>query len=346
MKLEDAQREFSADHCYLNTATVGLGPVAAAEALTSDLSRWASGRIDMYSYDEMIDRSRAAYASLVGARSVDSVAIINQVSTVTGMVAAALNPGDEVLVADDEFTSIVFPFLARERDGIVVRTVPLDTIVDEIRDSTTLVAVAAAQSVNGVVTDLDALATAADAAGALTFVDLTQAAGWLPIGADRFTVTAASAYKWLCCPRGAGLMTIQPHMMDWLQPNASNWYATEGRWDASYGAPLRMASSARRYDISPAWSAWVGAMPALELLAEVGVEAIHRHNVALANSFRACVGLEPSNSAIVSFDFDGAQERLAGAGVSWSAPQGRTRLSFHLYNTEANVEVAAVALGV
>ena len=41
-------------------------------------------------------------------------------------------------------------------------------------------------------------------------------------------------------------------------------------------------ADARRFDLSPAWLSWVGAAPALALLEEVGVEAIHAHDVGLA----------------------------------------------------------------
>ena len=72
---------------------------------------------------------------------------------------------------------------------------------------------------------------------------------------------------------------------------------------ASYfGPPLRLAHDARRFDLSPAWFCWVGTAPALELIEEIGVQGIHDHDVALANRFRAGLGMEPANSAIVSAD--------------------------------------------
>ena len=137
VELAEAQRQFSPDHCFLNTATVGLGSHAAAEALEADLALWRSGRVDIYSYDEMIRRSRAAFGRLVGAANVDGIAIAPQLSLVSGMVAASLTPGDEVLVAEEDFTLLLFPFLARAEDGISTRAVPLDRIIDEITDDTT-----------------------------------------------------------------------------------------------------------------------------------------------------------------------------------------------------------------
>ena len=91
-----------------------------------------------------------------------------------------------------------------------------------------------------------------------------------------------------------------------------------------FGPPLRLAASARRFDVSPAWFAWVGTAPALELIEQIGVDAIHRHDVALANRFRSGIGLEPSNSAIVCAELPGAAERLERAGIVAAVRGGLT----------------------
>lgn len=68
------------------------------------------------------------------------------------------------------------------------------------------------------------------------------------------------------------------------------------------------------------------------------MEAIRDHDVALANRFRAGVGLEPSNSAIVTADLPGAAERLAKAGIVASVRGGRLRTSWHVYNDAHDVD--------
>lgn len=55
---------------------------------------------------------------------------------------------------------------------------------------------------------------------------------------------------------------------------------------------------------------WLGAQPGLELLNRIGIADVYEHDVALANRFRAGLGLEPSDSAIVSVELaDGAERR-------------------------------------
>jgi selenocysteine lyase/cysteine desulfurase len=222
-----------------------------------------------------------------------------------------------------------------------VRLVELDEIADAVGPGTALVAVSAVQSADGAVADLDAIAAAAEAHGALTFVDATHACGWLPLEAGRFDFLACAAYKWLLCPRGTAFMAVRPGRLEHAVPLAAGWYASSDRWgETIYGAPLRLAAEARRLDLSPAWLAWVGAVPALELIEEVGVEAIREHDVALANRFRAGLGLEPSDSAIVAVDVPDGAERLAAGGVRAATRAGGLRASFHLYNREADVDRA------
>ena len=63
--------------------------------------------------------------------------------------------------------------------------------------------------------------------------------------------------------------------------------------------------------------------------------------MALANRFRAGLGLEPSNSAIVSVaPANGARGRLDDAGVLYADHGELLRFSFHLYTTEEHVDRA------
>jgi selenocysteine lyase/cysteine desulfurase len=84
---------------------------------------------------------------------------------------------------------------------------------------------------------------------------------------------------------------------------------------------------------------------ALELLAEAGAAAVHRHDVGLANRFLTALALPPSSSAIVSVAVGpAAAAALESAGVAASTRAGRLRLSFHLYTTADDADRAAEAL--
>jgi selenocysteine lyase/cysteine desulfurase len=343
--LAAAQREFSPEGAYLNTATYGLPPRAAVAALAGAADEWRHGRTGFDGWDRSVGEARATFAQLVGVAPGD-VAIGAAVSGFAGLVAAALPAGATVLCAEGDFTSVLFPFLAQERRGVTVELVPLGRIAEALDARHDLVAVSAVQSADGRVADLDALAAAAAAHDVRTFVDTTQGFGWLPLDCSRFDYTACAAYKWLMSPRGTAFFTVRPELRDELVPHAAGWYAGDEVHSSYYGAPLRLARDARRFDLSPAWLNWVGTAPALALLEEVGIDAIHAHDTALAARLRAGLGLEPYDSAIVSFAgaAPDAAERLREAGVMAAGRGGALRLSCHLYTTERDVDRALEVL--
>jgi selenocysteine lyase/cysteine desulfurase len=267
------------------------------------------------------------------------------VSVFAGLIAANLPDGSEVLTATGDFTSILFPFYAQSGRGIRVREVPLDRVAECVTSRTTLVAVSAVQSADGRIADLDALHAASRATGARVLLDTTQAVGWLPVNASRFAYTACGGYKWLLSPRGTAYFTINPALIDDLTPHNAGWYAGDDPWSSIYGGPLRLASDARRFDVSPAWHAWVAAAPAVRLLAQVGTQTLHQHALGLANRFRAGIGLEPGDSAIVSLAANGAAaEAMAAAGIIGSARADRLRLSFHVSTSDHDADLAADVL--
>jgi selenocysteine lyase/cysteine desulfurase len=127
-------------------------------------------------------------------------------------------------------------------------------------------------------------------------------------------------------------------------PHSAGWYAGADVHSSYFGPPLRLASSARRLDLSPAWFSWVATAPALEVIDRIGIPAIYDHNVGLANRFRRGIGLPPSNSAIVCADLPGAAERLRRAGIIAAIRGGLLRTSWHVYNDETDVDQVLDAL--
>src|SRR4029079_16082103 len=96
---------------------------------------------------------RGDFASIIGAGA-DDIALVPSASVAMGVVAEALQPGDVVVVPEDEHVSDLFPLLVAERRGVEVRQVPFADVVDAIDDPTTLVAASLVQMQTGRVGDL------------------------------------------------------------------------------------------------------------------------------------------------------------------------------------------------
>ncbi|HEY0696384.1 MAG TPA: aminotransferase class V-fold PLP-dependent enzyme [Micromonospora sp.] len=343
MDLHDAQKLWEPEPGWLNTATFGLPAAPTLEAYRAVLEQWRLGRDIWKNWVTQAERSRTAFATLVGVPVAD-VAVGAAVSQLLAPVAEALPPGARVVVPEVEFTSNVFPWLVQEARGVRVSTVPADRLAEAVDADTDLVAFSLVQSSDGSIARYDDIVAAARSYGALVVVDATQAAGWLPFDAGRADAVVAGGYKWLTAPRGTAYGYFAPQLRERMRPSAAGWYAGRDPHATYYGPPLRLAEDARRFDLMPSWFSYVGAAPALELLVEVGLEAIREHDVALANRFLTGLDQPPGDSAIVTVDVPGAEEKLARAGVRAAVRAGRVRASFHLYTTEQDVDLALTAL--
>jgi len=341
--LAAAQALFDPQPGWLNTASYGLPPATAVEAVQEALEVWRRGSASWEPWDESTGRARDTFARLVGVPS-SRVAVGGTVSELMGLIAAVLPDGARVVVPDVEFTSNLFPWLVQADRGVEVVTVPPGRLAESVTPGTALVAFGVVQSATGEVLAYDEVVAAARDVGALVVVDATQAVGWLPVDASQVDALACAAYKWLMSPRGTAFLTVGERLQERLRPASAGWYAGADVHSSYYGPPLRLAEDARRFDVSPAWFSWVGTAPALDLVEQVGVAAVHDHDVALANRFRAGLGLPASDSAIVSAAVPDATERLERAGIRAASRAGSLRVSFHLYSTEADVDAALDAL--
>jgi selenocysteine lyase/cysteine desulfurase len=339
------EAEFAPRTTYLNTAVNGLLPRRSVRAVTALAEELGEGRAGGPGDFSAVTAARQSFARLAGVDE-GRVAVGGAVSALVGLVAASLPPGAEVLSPEREFTSLVTPFSVR--GDLKLRYVPLDGLAEAVRPGTALVAFSSVQSADGRIADLAAVRAAAAAHGARTLLDASQSAGWLPLAAGDWDFTVTAGYKFLLCPRGASFLTVTEEAQETLPALYAGTVSAERPWqdDTMYGPITELARTARRYDEFPAYLAYHGAQQSLALVEEIGIEAVHAHDTALAARFRAGLrenGLEPvpGDSATVAVPglADRAQE-LIRAGVLVSGRAGNLRLAFHLYNTRADVERA------
>jgi selenocysteine lyase/cysteine desulfurase len=332
------RREWPGAGGYLNTAAYGLPPLSAAAAMRAWIDEWQTGRVSFSAWLPTTDAARDAFAAILGVDPAD-VATGASVSQLVGLVAGSLPVGARVVLAEDEFSSLLFPFLAQAARGLDVELAPTERLVDAIRPGTTAVAFSLVKSHSGELVDHAAIREAAAAASAMTIVDAAQACGWLDVDYWSFDFVVCAPFKWLMSPRGTSFLYVRPGRLDGLISAAAGWYASEGR-NAYYGGPLRLAESTRRLDMSPAWPSWAGTTAALKVIREIGVPAIGEHNLRLANRLRAGLGLATSNSPIVLLPSVDAAAALSRAGFVVSAPSGSLRLSVHWYSSADDMDSA------
>jgi len=159
--------------------------------------------------------SRAAHeaaADLVGAASADEVKFGANMTTLTfhisRSIAAALTPGDEIVVTTLDHEANVAPWRAAAADrGLLVRqvdihvadgTLDLDDLDAKLGRRTRLVAVSWASNALGTINPVAEIVRRAHAVGAWTYVDAVHFAphGLLDVQAIDTDFLVTSAYKW------------------------------------------------------------------------------------------------------------------------------------------------------
>lgn len=329
---------------YLDTATYGLPPRPTVDAMRQALAAWQAGTADFVTdWERAGDEARVLFARLIGAGE-DEIALVPTVSVGVGPVVASLRAGDEVVVPEEEFTSVLFPLLVAEQGrGVTVRQVPYEQVAEAITERTQLVAFSLVQSQGGRSADLAGICEAARHHGARVLVDATHALPFyrvtdhLPL----IDVLVCHGYKHLLCPRGAGFCYVRRDAQDAFPPVHASWRSVAALDSRSYGGPLTLAGDARRFDVSLDWLAWVGARPSIALLVEWQEAGVLAAAHQLAAELARRLGEPPPRSSVVSVpvaDPESVLTMLAAAGVKAGAPAGRIRMAPHVYNTPDEVD--------
>ncbi len=366
MTPDDVRRLIPAtrEGAYLNTATYGPASEPTVAALDDFTRAWSHGSERFEVWEEAAEDCRRLFASLLDA-SVADIAIAPYVSTAAGAIASQLAQGDRVVVNEMEFASNLWPWLFQRDRGVEVVVVPvrhgrceLADYAAAVGDRVSIVAVSAFQSANGWRAPLRALADLAHGAGGMLFVDACQGAGGIDLRPERdgFDILVSDSYKWLMGPRGAGYMYISEEARGRTRPVTMGPRSALDPRTAYYGVEMALSKTASKFDSSLSWMAMVGDREALQILNAVGIAAIDAHNMALAARFRSGVlamGLRLEEfeaaelSPVVSVRLENPEAcltALQAAGVTAAKRAAGIRFSFHVFNDEADVDLALEAL--
>lgn len=335
---------------YLDTATYGLPPEPTLRVMREGFDAWQAGTGVWVEWDREAERARAAFGSLVGAAP-SRVALLPSVSVGVGMVAAALRPGDRVVVPTAEFRSVLYPILvARERGVDVVEIDDIDRLLEAITPGTALVALTLVQMHTGRVLPVREVVERAEAVGAQVLLDATHGIPFVPLDdvIDRIDYVAVAAYKHLLCPRGVAFLVVRDDHVGRLPPILANWRSSDAPYSQFFGGPLAFPEGAARYDVSIGWFSWLGAAESLELLVEWQAAGALDGPVELARDLAGRLGIEWGGATLVCPPIDDVEKvraALAEHRIKAAFRGTALRLSTHVYNDAADIERAAKAIG-
>ena len=182
--------------------------------------------------DETCSRCKEKAGLLLGVKPED-IAFLSSSSEGINLLVHALtwNPGDNVVVADVEFPSLVLPWTQLEKLGVEIRVVrnrkwfvSLEDVEAAIDDRTKVVAVSHVSYFTGQRLPLEELSRMVRSTNALFVVDATHSAGVVPVEAVHADILVSSCYKWLLGTHGVALLYWNQQRMPHLEPPFVGWH--------------------------------------------------------------------------------------------------------------------------
>jgi cysteine desulfurase/selenocysteine lyase len=301
----------------------------------------------------------------------DEIALVHNTAEAMTMVSLGLElePGDEILLLQDEYPSNVYPWEHWQTRGVKLTFVPLaptpeelyQGLVERVTSRTRVAAVSAVHWCTGMPLPLPELGRLCQERGIRLVVDGSQGVGHLPLdlGALGPCVVAFSAWKWLLGPMGVGVLAISRAELAQLRP------VFKGPDAVSKGSylPYQKAfkATADRYTYSTAnYNDWVYFRASLEFLESLGFARVFARIVELADVLFAGLTALGFKSAyprwaapptgILAVEKPAVDCRklaglLAGQGIVARERLGRLRLAPHVYLMPEELERAVQTIG-
>lgn len=341
---------------YLNSCSLGalsrrsMGYLGEFQGLWNTMGASAWYELWMGRIDTLLHRT----ARLLSAKR-NEVAISPSVSAALSSIAsaAAYRTRNRVVVADLDFPTLVYQWLARP-DVEVVRVpsddgigIPPERWAEYVDERTAVVATGHVFYGTGYVQDLAPIAKAARDAGALFVVDGYQAAGQIAVdpralGAD---VYVTGPLKWLLGGPGLAFLWVREERIESLRPTIASWFGARNQF-AFRADELEFRDDAGRFAMgTPAVPTVYTALGGLEIFAEAGEAKIFERIAALTADlvarledagFHLHIADPAHRSGIVLVKHDDAPaavKALADRGIIVDHRATTVRVSPHFYNT-------------
>jgi cysteine desulfurase / selenocysteine lyase len=280
------------DRVYLDAANHGPLPRTSVQAIKQaiELKKFPE-QITNKLYFDVPNFARSRIAKLIGAQD-SEIAITTGASTGIQIVASSLDlhPGDEVIVAADEFPANYYPWDQAQLNGLVVRWVrpkrkflSADDYFRLVNANTRLIAASYVSYETGNRLDIGTIGEVCQERDIAFLVDGSQAVGAIPVNVKKLNVhfLVCCGYKWLLSPYGTGFFYVNAKWMERLRQPPAMWQAVKGadNFNELPRSEWQFQKGARRWD-SPETASFFN-VPAMtesvNLLLTIGPARIQQH---------------------------------------------------------------------
>src|SRR5690606_38732912 len=244
--MTDWQHEFPQDEdlCYLNHAAVAPWPKRSHDAVVRFAAESLSHGARHYPRWLATEaRLREQLQRLIYAPSSDDTMPLTNTSEGLSVIAAGLEwqPGDRVLISNQEFPSNRIPWQALERHGVSVDQADLSgddpegALIAAMTPETRLLSISSVQYGTGLRMDLARLGEACRERGILFCVDAIQSLGVLPMDVQAINAdfVVADGHKWMLGPEGLALFYCRAALRPTLTLHQHGWHMVADAGDYS-----------------------------------------------------------------------------------------------------------------
>lgn len=304
------------DLIYLNHAAVAPWPERTRRAVQAFAdANCQVGARDYPHWLKVEQRLRERLAWLIGNVATDEIGLLKNTSEGLSVIAQGLpwQPGDQVVISDQEFPSNRIPWQALANQGVEVIEVglgvddPEQAVIDAITPSTRLVSLSAVQYGSGLQMNMTRIGQACRARDILFCVDAIQILGAQPFDANEACAdfVVADGHKWMLGPEGLALFYCRKEVQPRLTLRQHGWHMIANAGDYSQHE-WQVADNAKRFECGSPNMLGIHALEAsLSLLQDIGMAEVEREL-----------------QARVQYLIDGLQERGATL-ISAMAPERR-----------------------
>jgi isopenicillin-N epimerase len=220
---------------FLNHGSFGACPVPVLEAQRAMIDELEARPVEFLwtTFEARLDAARTEVAAFLNADPEGLVFVPNATTGVSTVLRSLrFEPGDELLTTNHEYNAILNaqaevarladarPVIARLPLEIESDAQALETILAAVTPRTRLAVVSQVTSPTATVLPVVDIVRALDARGVDTLVDAAHAPGMLPIDVEALGAAywTANGHKWLCGPKGSGVLHVRADRRDRIHP--------------------------------------------------------------------------------------------------------------------------------
>ncbi|WP_028329419.1 aminotransferase class V-fold PLP-dependent enzyme [Brachyspira alvinipulli] len=377
-KLIEEEFSFLNGVIFLNVASVVMPPKRVQESYKSYMEEYVQNfGINLVSKSwNIVNETREKISKLINSKYSHEIAFVK--NTCEGMSILAsrypLKKGDNVIIADQEHQSALFPWInMHEQKGIVLKViknkngeVDYKEMANAIDNNTKILIVSSIQFSTGFLSDLYFLGEECKKKGVIFAVDGIQSVGRMNIDVQKMNIDylTCGTNKGLLGTLGAGFVYCSDNIVEKIIPYCAGYQST-----INHISPPSITDNfeyiewyphARRFEAGNLnYNCILAISKGIDLILELGIDEIEYHIRKLERRLRESLKNIPLTvvqakneknwGGIVCIYYPNNQEEkvqeiLSKYKIYCTMRAGYIRLSINFYNTEEQMDIAAKAI--